>query len=530
MNRRRGFVLLILAIFIALGAYLRFNGLKTRGMAGVDTYQYLEIVRHWARGDLVFNDNPRDEHQYFRPVFYATYWAALKIFGWHDWSMRAMLATLDIGTALFVFTILWRMTGAVATAALSGAAVYALCPVAIAFTRHELVHALSSFWVVLTLWLTLETTLRRFDRRWMIWGGFALGSAACTHGDLAFLGPGFVFTLALARAGSSAGRARWALMVQDAAIFTTSFFAPFVLWGAICGFSRMLSAILSESTIKLVETSPPFLWFLKQLYFVGFTEITSKPTVVINLVLALLAPLAWYRARSSSEKAWVAGLWLTLAVHLIIFSAVLKDVFLSRLLVPLLPIYTIAPIFTVFVLVRDMKPRVLASGLLVGFAATVIHQNYRPSAGLINEFLHPVPEQVRAIHDATWTQVNSENRILVTPYAHSLNHNRRRFNAVVYFKKNAVYLVDCRSGSLDDYVQAKKIRFIALTARRDWDVAEMLAKAPESAGVCVEQTPSSYDPEADIAFVRAYAERNGHLMFTGPQGETVYKLIRSDRR
>lgn len=520
--RKRLLVGIGLAVALTIGAWIRFQGLTTKGMEGADTFQYLEIAELWSRGKLAFNNDAKEYRQYFRPVFYATYWAALKIFGLTDWSMRALLGLFDLGTILLVATFVWRVTGGVATATLAGAFIYALNPTAIFYSRIELTHSLGAFWVILAFVLAAESTLRRSNRYWMAAAGLALGLATWTHGDIGFLGLGFVATLALARLGNRGEFTRVRRRAfGDTVLFTAMFFLPYVLWGLGDGFGRMIAAIRSESEIRQGPT-PPFGEFLLRLYWDGFADLTSRTYVVLMSIFACFGLLTWRRVHHPAERAWVAGPWIAIALHLILFAVILKDAYLPRLFVPLLPILITAPLLTMtFALRTAGRPR-LAPLTTAIFAGFVLFANYERGAGLFASFLNPTPEQVRSVYDAVGADVTEDRKLLVTPSIHY--SHRRQFNASVYFGKNAIYLVDCKQGTLENFVREHKIGFITITAAEGWDSAALDNKRFQHIGACVGETPTTYNAVKETEFVQAYAKMHGHLVFRGARGELVYDL------
>ena len=137
---------LVLVSAIGSGIALRFLDLHQLGLAGSDTILYTSVAEAWASGNHIYRIvPPRDppgtqggRHRGsapYRPVLYHAYATAIKVLGFHDYSIKFLNAAADSASILLLFLACYLLSGKNAWPALAAAAVYALLPKAIESSR-----------------------------------------------------------------------------------------------------------------------------------------------------------------------------------------------------------------------------------------------------------------------------------------------------------------------------------------------------------------------------------------------------------
>ena len=101
-------VFLSLLVAALAGGFLRFENLTNNGIRGSDTIYYTNIAKAWTEGDFVFRI--ADGKLAYRPVVYFLYATGIKIFGFHDWSLKVVNATVDSLNIGLVFVLCYLLS------------------------------------------------------------------------------------------------------------------------------------------------------------------------------------------------------------------------------------------------------------------------------------------------------------------------------------------------------------------------------------------------------------------------------------
>ena len=128
--------LLILVLLFSI--ILRFYNIEERGLDGSDNVLYTTIAEAWTKGDIISHYRVSKEISVNRPVAFFVYAAAIKIFGYHDSSIKKMNACVDIVNIFLIFLICSLLVRDSVIPAFSASTCYGLLPLAIHMSRIEL--------------------------------------------------------------------------------------------------------------------------------------------------------------------------------------------------------------------------------------------------------------------------------------------------------------------------------------------------------------------------------------------------------
>ena len=146
----------------------------------------LSTTSRWREAGLSLSTNP------YRRVITTLYAWVYQAFGFSDWAVKGFNASLDVLNVALVAVLAYTISRSRLVVALSATA-YALLPVAIDFSRTELVHTSSATVVLLTSvslasYVTAPDNWRRMA--YLALSGVFLGLCFGVHEDLMLLVPG----------------------------------------------------------------------------------------------------------------------------------------------------------------------------------------------------------------------------------------------------------------------------------------------------------------------------------------------------
>jgi hypothetical protein len=104
--------------------------------------------------------------------------------------------------------------------------------------------------------------------------------------------------------------------------------------------------------------------------------------------------------------------------------------------------------------------------------------------------------------------------------------SRRQYNAPVYFGAHAIYLFDCTSGSLHDFIEKEKISYVIFTEDLDARLLDWPPARSNHIGTCLgipSKTDYSILKESDV-WRQYLAERGAKLIGEGPNREKIFTL------
>jgi hypothetical protein len=515
---------LVLAL-LAASLYFRTAGLTENGIRGSDTFQYWEIAWMWLEGRPVLNNDPHDSLQYYRPVFYALNALSLKLFGPHDWAIRAVVALFETVNGALIALILalifsnWALI-------VGGVALYVTSPLAFQVSQTELPHTQSSTFVLAGLFFLL-TWIHRPSRGRLLLSGACVGLAALVHGSVIFFAPAYVLVILLHRLPLAPKKKELLLVAREIAFFSAAFFLVYFAPGLVVGWRELFAAVRSEAGIR-TDDKPSVLALMGSYTTEGPREALSLPVAALFWLgsLLLAAKLLGLRGKSWSSRreslAWVP--FVILAFFTLNFSLVFKNVFHLRLFLPLVPLVIVVALYALeraALRIPRVRP---AAAIAVAALALCVSNVWAKPRTLQAYYKGEMKGAARATYDVLAAKVGPQARLLALP---ALNFSYRfPFSARVYFGENVSYFFTCREAELDEWTRREKIRYVVLSGPDGLNRGLQPAweKRVTSGEVCrIGQSLPSVERELEL--IRNWLRRrNAVLLSSSPHYGEIYDL------
>lgn len=458
-----------LIIILFFGAWVRFDGITEQGVGSGDNSRYVREARIWGAGlpPEFVNGN------FYRPLSFFLQGLAIRVFGYNDYSIKRLHGVMDLGTIVLIFLIAFLLTGNYWAGAASSL-LYAFLPTVVQFSRSELLHVESTFFV---LWALLFFVL--FARRKIGTGkskgvtflllflsGLCSGLAANTHADLAFLAPGYVFFLLI----KSYDPQNIKRFVKEwfglAFIFTFSFFTPYVigilLFGADTVF-KVFSAefLLVKDHMPAVSgrESGPHIFFT--IFYRLINHYFSKQFFLTGLLIpGAIAAIIYRKLKKESHSPTVYLPLLLIVSYAFLYSCFISSPAPGRLLMPLLPLAVLF-VTQLYHKITGQLPGKLSPAVFICLFLTLFLLNPKDVPGRTT---HKYKRLHRMVFDFLENDVDAENKLLITPAVAMSTDSRYRHD--FYFGKNAIYQVrlpikgEYNLESLTELLKPRGIRYV----------------------------------------------------------------------
>jgi len=493
----------ILVPLVLLSAYFRLYHITEMGIEGQDTFVYWHIAESWADGDLVLNAGVFDDNaEYYRPMGYFLYSLALKLFDYADYSIKLLNCFLDFFNILLIYLIGLRINRK--WVGLFAATSWAFLPIAIGMTRSELLHTSSATFILISVWLFLESLQRNSTKTSFLClalSGLALSCGAHTHGDIAFLGPGYIFLIFISiiwnKEIRETSRILGALFLRSL-VFTSSFFSLYVFGGGYFGFEKVLSIILRVSRVGTgggVAFRTNLLLDIKghaDRYLTAFFGgIKLFEFIFVVSVLAFVAYFFWivFRRKSRENAGIEPIVCLILIVSYIVGMVLLTNKrIISRVFVPLIPLVFLHS-YTFLCIILEGKGEegfnsnshklggdsglgsrlknmigvrqshgVWVIGVITLYVIYTVHSYSLLTSGIVKGVGYDMSMH-RELYNVFREKVNSENKFLVAPH---MLPDRRGFSTKAYFGDNAIYMNECNE-LWNSFVKSNNIRYVCIS-------------------------------------------------------------------
>jgi hypothetical protein len=441
----------LLAVFacaavLAAGAYYRFHLITKEGMSEGDTIGYYNIAKKWAKGDRT----EFWQDQFYRPVIYELNARSLTWFGDNDYSIKAVNGAFDVASLLLMVLIARHLTGRMLPG-IAAALVYALLPYEIQSCRSGMPHALSSFFVLLAVYLfrpRLQPQSASAVRMLSDAGaGLSLGIAANTHADLAFLGLGFVACQCVQTLSPGIHRRTVVRLFLRAAALTLAFAVPYALGFALFGFDKVVHVFSRE--VGLVSFTPSYVT-PAPLYRVPLDILTVSSQEAFGArgwipLLWLIPPVAWCLRRVIYREWKLPAAytpWFLIVSYMLAFPLTIGafDRTHARIFIPLIPLILIGATCAI---IHVAGTRTSGRATLLLTLSTLLLLYFAPNAagrdGYFNNDQRYSQTIFRGTYDAVGRRVDSDHRLLIVPSSAYYNHG---FQLDFYFGKNAEFLAD----------------------------------------------------------------------------------------
>ena len=222
-------------VVLLLAARQRLAWITEVGMMGGDGFRYMEAAHQWAGGNYHHFMNG-----YYRPGYYLLGALAVKLFGYHDYTLKLLSVLSDLVNICLIYRLGVMLIGG-RVLALIPVLLYASLLDVVFIARGEMPHMVTETTVLLTLIAFIHSVrMFRAGRRsawmWLGLAGLGAGVGSNIHPDVAFLGPGYIACLGLTAWLDGRGRPRPLLtLVLRCALFTSAFFLPYLLGVLVYG-------------------------------------------------------------------------------------------------------------------------------------------------------------------------------------------------------------------------------------------------------------------------------------------------------
>ena len=469
------------------GIWLRVHQLDERGIEGSDTVYYASLAESWAEGEPRYEI--AQQNRVFRPVPLFLYSLAYRLLGFHDTTLKWVNVAADVASIFLVFLSLWIIRRDVVLA-LCAAATYSLLPKAIGMSRQELVHSISTTFLLLglVLYLLSETNPGRWrPLLYLTLSGLAIGCAVSSHEELIFVSLPLLAAIVISAWVGDSNAAGWKTAGLRAALFASCLLT--VSLPVVLAQVEPMSELARHRPGKTLLTPEPGHVALRLLHD-GI--VANGSHVLLGLfaaltLLALLRGLAKIRRVSPSMGSLAQHLPASMVLIYVGCCSVILRYYPLRVFLPLLPLVILAIFVYLAPWARGRLRAILPAALLVlivvgNFVLYIPSRNARVvdfRGGNVSKPAVPSSDlqaNWRAfrgeVYTATWPRrlydllrdrVSSDAKLLVTPAIAYSYPGRRVFQLKSYFGDDVVYVVD-HEIPLADVVEQEKIRYVLFTS------------------------------------------------------------------
>lgn len=517
--------IIFLLVILFVSAWVRFDGIAEQGIAKGDNSRYIREGKIWADGQP-----PKYAGTFYRPVSYFLHGMAIRIFGYNDYSIKMLHGIMDMISILLIFIIASILTRDL-WAGVASSLIYAFLPGVIYLVRAEMVHVESTFFalVAFLFFMLFEGKKTKNSVKFFLLfiSGFSLGLAANTHGDLAFLAPGYVLYLFVKSYNSQTKRKFLKEFLILSSIFTFSFFTPYLLGFLLFGTKKVLQVLLSELSAAQFgsvhicgQVSKPLVFLYILYYLIKYYFI--KQVFLIGMLLTGSIFIMIYRKKKKKSDPLLVYFPLILIFSYALLHSCFFDAFGGgRYLMPLVPMV----IFIITYWYNKFFIQFLGKYSLIAFIFLFL------MIFLVNPKVMPgkmYKSQYRLIYDILKDDVNSKNKLLLAPAA--IYSFDRAFKLDLYFGKNAVYMNhlpikdEYNLKSLKELLKDMDIRYIFLGKRID---RRFIGKDFPLTGLYkrwFRNDKNPYSLEKDLEIIQAYIRSKGGMVINMNRFGKIYYL------
>jgi len=361
-----------------------------------------------------------------------------------------------------------------------------------------------------------------FNPTYLLFSGISCGLAATTHGSTTFFAPIVVLIIFLEYWLKSQQTyfKRFKRFFASAAIFSVGFFISYAIFGALVGYSYAFQAIMSESTIRGSEDLNR-LTLLSKYLFEG-----PKRSVSLIALYAFWIAVLFHIGQFLKDREWKLVKHSSLILFIgfcLLFSIVFQSVFYPRIFLPLnilILITILSAIQQVFRYLPIWKSRIFAAICMLFIAYLTFQSGYED---ILSHYRGSVVGGPRAAQNVLKGRVSRDNRLLVAPYIQRVH--RPQFKHQLYFGENVSYLVECKNGSLGEFIRNNKIKFVFISEGLDATIPASTQERYSQIGICTGMNKSNYKVTKDIKRIHKFLKKNGALLLESiPKYGEVYEL------
>lgn len=470
------------------------------GIQGADVFFYWDTAYNWSRG-------LEDLTNHYRPLIYWVHGLVFRLTGPNDWALKLTHLFFDLGTLLTIYTTGYYIRKSVWVGFVA-ALFYASMPHVLELTRSEIVHAPSTFFMVLACMLFLGWTRDQSGLK-LGFCGFFHGVAWHVHPDLAVLGLPFALIIAWKVVVTSKIKTedRIVELVRYLGIYIVGYIAVFMVFIIRFNLVDLLLCLKKGQGAQAVNQEFIPLKFLRFLW----TYLNSYFGVVGTTVLITVLGLRIYK------KNWLNSETLLLVILPVTYAAFAALMFgrylLPRLFMPLVPLLCL---FLVTALWDLGKARLIA---IFGFSFALLnHQAFTYS------FREPV-SPYRHLEAEMAPILKHDSRYLISPLSTFEYHSP--LSKKTYLDGRGVYLVNAQGRSLDEVIMKNGISHVWVS-----NILEDLSIFREHIkGLYVERLsslyglePSQYDRTQEIETIKKFLQKRGAKLVSKSTLGEIYEL------
>lgn len=528
---------ILLGAVIILGTWLRFIALNRLGLSGDDTLLYWHFMLEWARGNHVY-ELPSGSMEVYRPVIFHLYHWAAEFFNYQDWSIKALNAGLDSLSMVLIYFVCRLLTRNNLLAVLS-ATVYAFLPLFIAFSRTELLHTASTTFILgaaFFLALFLQSRKPILREIWLGLSAVVLALSFGIHQDLVLFAPGFAAIVFLNAFPRPFTREQVVRTLKDLAVFLGCYLVTMQLFGFLAVIfenkevARHFNIFSLEGLlfyreafyglIALYTSDLLFYLFLGTVIAGVFLTIYHRrkneviPLLFYVPLILILSYIVFYPLAMNAAglpkvvpRLFMPGIPMVI-IHIFIWSALLFSTFFSRKQMSTILVCLCLALVVVNFVFCKRTTRAMVESLPRERAA--MYTYYAPNtivsdvSDLFNPKAYPT-SGYKIVYDFMRDKVDSDNKLLVTPYIHNWNPNRRGFT--LYFLDNAVYVFDCEK-TLQEYVAENNVEYILFAGFHFKPKKKLNNYDKYGLGKCYGMGPGQYTLKKEVKALEAFLKKN----------------------
>lgn len=528
-NYRTGIIpIIFLLVILFFSAWIRFDRITKQGINPGDSFRYVREAKIWADGKP-----PTFEGLFYRPLSYFLQAAAIKIFGYTDYSTKILHGLMDMINIILIFLIAAGLAEN-AWVGVVNSLLYAFLPAVVKLTRSEMVHVEGTTFVLLAFYFFFlfdKHGKKGFKGYFLLFlSGMNSGLAANTHADLAFLAPGYVLYLFIKSYNSQNKKESLKTFVTFASIFSFSFFTPYLAGFLIFGFKKVFLVLISEFSVvtdymkNISGSISPFQLF-GEILIGSIKFFFGKPFLFISILLIGTIFIIIYRkVRKENDPLCMYLPLLLILSYVFLFSCFLNsfEIGYGRYFMALIP----SLILTVSLWYYKIFKQFLGKFSLIGFTCLFLILFFINPKELPGKRKFKSP--YREIYDILKNNVNSKNKLLLAPV--SLYSLDRGYQLDLYFGKNAVYL--CRlpfeseynPESLNTRLNDMNIRYIFMGKQIDTRLLNHDSPVWRRYNPWFNNDRNPYSLKKDLRIIKTYIRSKGGLLVNANRFGKIYYL------
>ena len=520
--------IIFLLVILFFSAWVRFDGITQQGIFWGDSFSYLKEAKLWATGQT-----PRFMGNFYRPVTYFWQGLSIRIFGYNDYSVKLLHCTMDMISILLIFltaTILARDLWVGVVSSL----MYAFLPGVVRLARWEMPHVESTFFVLLALFffaLFANWAKKKPVQLLLLFiSGFCSGLAANTHGDLAFLAPGYMLYLFIKSYNSQNKKESLKEFLILASIFTFSFFTPYFLGFIIFGTQKVLQVFSKEvlnskvgREAKYGHHSKPLIFFNVFYNLIAFYF--RKQIVLIGaLLVGAISIMIYRKKKKENDPLWAYIPLILILSYGLLYSGIFTTSARGRVLAPLFPLILLILTLWYYKICNQHFGKYSSIVFIcLFFMLFLLSPKAIPGKAVYKS-------RYRYVYDVLKDDVNSKNKLLIAPVViHSFD---RGYQYDLYFGKNAVYMVNLpikdeyNLKSLEELLKDMNIRYIFLGNQINHKLLKPNFPLPSWKNYrgWLKNEKFHYSLEKDLEIINTYIRSKGGLLINKNRFGKIYYL------